>query len=47
MLGKRGQYIVEYALLIVVVAIALAATAVCLHRAVQGQTQLIDNEFSE
>ena len=47
MLGRRGQYIVEYAILIGIVAIALSGMSLYLRRAVQGATKLVDDEFSE
>lgn len=46
-LGKRGQFIIEYAILIGIVIFALSALSVYLSRALQGQTKLINDEFSE
>ena len=47
MLARRGQYMVEYAILIAIVAAALSSMTVYLRRAVQGQTKLVNDEFSE
>ena len=47
MLGRRGQYIMEYAILIGIVAMALSGMSIYMRRAVQGATKLVDDEFSE
>lgn len=47
MLGRRGQSIIEYTILIGIVTIALTAMTLYLRRAVQGATKLVDSEFSE
>ena len=47
MLSRRGQYIIEYAILIAIVAAACSGMAIYLRRAVQGQTKLVGDEFSE
>jgi len=47
MLSRRGQYIVEYAIVIAIAAAACTGMVLYLRRAVQGQTKLVDDEYSE
>jgi len=46
-LRKSGQSIVEYAILLVVVASAIVAMYTYINRAVQGRLKQIDSEVSE
>jgi len=47
MLSRRGQYIIEYAILIAIVTAACSGMVIYLRRAVQGQTKLVGDELSE
>jgi len=47
MLSRRGQYIIEYAILIAIVTAACSGMVIYLRRAVQGQTKLVGDEFNE
>ena len=44
---KRGQYIIEYAVLIAIVTALVTALLLHFRRAVQGRIKLVDDEFSE
>lgn len=46
-MGRRGQYILEYAILIGIVVAALTAMSVYIRRSAQGGLKLIDDEYSE
>ena len=47
MFTRRGQYILEYAILIAIVTATLATMALHFRRAVQGSIKLVDDEWSE
>jgi len=47
MFSRRGQYVIEYAVLIAIVTAALVAMALRFRRVVQGRVKLVDDEYSE
>ncbi len=46
-ISRRGQSIIEYAIVIAIATAACSGMAIYLRRAVQGATKLVDDEYSE